>query len=799
MKKVVFGGSFNPPTIAHEKIIEILSNLFDEVIVVPNGTDYIYKNNLNNDDRFKMLEIIANEYSNVTISDIELKRPFTGTVNTLRDLGHPVFACGDDCLKELHNWIDAPSLLAENEFLIFTRHETIPKLKKFLNEDSFLAPYQNKFNFQKLDFPMISSSEYRQTADRTLLSTKIEQYIHSHKLYEVKNMFYNNYLKVALATPKVSLGNPMENANEILNIASNYEKASIIVFPELSITGYSIGDWIFNQELLSAAKDALNYLREKSGQQILIVGLPLEYAGSIYNVAAVIQNKHILGIIPKVNLPYSREFYEMRFFTSGEKIINQNIKINLFGEEVLFGSLLFKNQAFNVCFGIEICGDLWANVNPHTKLYQNGADIVFNISASTFYLNKKRERRMLVEAASNRFEGAYLYVSCGPSDTTSDVTFTGHQIASICGDTIIDDETLNLESVVNCLDIDLEYIRFSRYTNSYCHKSASDVICANFDLALTENYILEKKPNLEPFVPKNNDEFNDIINIVTTSLKHRLDYIGIDKVVIGISGGLDSTLALLFAYDTYKKYGMNTKNIHAITMPGLGTGSKSKNLALNLMSKLNVTSNEVSIKKEALIQLKLLQHDPAIHDITYENVQARARTNYLMNYANLIGGMVIGTGDMSEIALGWSTFNGDHMAMYNLNAGLPKTAVKALVKYHIDIYPEIKVELKKVYNAIISPELTGSDQATEDKIGKYQINDFVMYHLFTKGASKERIIYLLEICFGLKKNQALKYYTNFLKRFNSNQYKRLTGPEGVKIFELSFSPRGDFRYPGDMK
>ena len=270
-------------------------------------------------------------------------------------------------------------------------------------------------------------------------------------------------------------------------------------------------------------------------------------------------------------------------------------------------------------------------------------------------------------------------------------------------------------------------------------------------------------------------------------------------MVIGISGGLDSTLALLFAYDTYKKYGMNTKNIHAITMPGLGTGSKSKNLALNLMSKLNVTSNEVSIKKEALIQLKLLQHDPAIHDITYENVQARARTNYLMNYANLIGGMVIGTGDMSEIALGWSTFNGDHMAMYNLNAGLPKTAVKALVKYHIDIYPEIKVELKKVYNAIISPELTGSDQATEDKIGKYQINDFVMYHLFTKGASKERIIYLLEICFGLKKNQALKYYTNFLKRFNSNQYKRLTGPEGVKIFELSFSPRGDFRYPGDMK
>ncbi len=608
------------------------------------------------------------------------------------------------------------------------------------------------------------------------------------------------YLKVALVTPKVFLGDPDKNASEIIKIANKHRNVDIIVFPELSLTGYSLGDWVFNSQLLIDSKNALKTVVKASGSQVIIIGMPLELNGLIYNCAITIQDKKILGITPKLSLPNSGEFYEKRYFESGKKYLETPIFIDLLGEQVLFGSQIYRNTKLDIQFGIEICGDMFSTINPHQTLYQNGADVIFNLSASTYHLGKKKIRLNIINDTTYRYKGAYLYVSNGPSDTTSDVTFSGHQIASVCGNAYLNVETLSLDTVVNIVDVDIEYIRYSKRSDGYVKDNFNTPIrFIEFDINRKWNFELEELPCEEPFVPKTKDEFNEIINVTTLSLKHRLDYIGIKKVVIGISGGLDSTLALLFAYSCFKRFNIDSKNIIAITMPGLGTGSKSKNIANHLMEKLGVDAREVSIKKEAQLQLKLLNHDMENKDVTYENVQARLRTMYLMNVANLENAIVLGTGDLSEIALGWSTFNGDQMSMYNLNANLPKTTVKALIKYYISIFPTLESELTKVYKAIISPELTGSDQATEDRIGKYIINDFLMYHLFVEGASKEKIIYLLERVFALGENNAKEYYERFMSRFKHNQYKRLASPEGIKIYSFTLSPRGEYRFPGDMK
>ena len=342
--KVVFGGSFNPPTIAHEKIIEILSQRYDEVIIVPNGKKYTRKEFFSNQNRIEMLELIAKRYHNVVVSTLELEREFKGTYETLKELNHPVFACGEDCLFDFGTWINAEKLLEENTFLIFTRNNKVEEIKKQILRDAFLSPYYDKFDIIYIDYPHISSHSYRKTLNQKYVSTEIQAYIDRNKLYKEGCMFAHDYVKVALATPKVILGNPERNAKEILKIANDYPNASIIVYPELSLTGYSLGDWLFNAELLKQAREALFKIKEHTNNQILIVGLPLEYSGAIYNVAVVLQNKKILGIIPKVNLPRTGEFYETRFFTSGKKIIKNPTKFELFGEEVLFGSLLFKNE-----------------------------------------------------------------------------------------------------------------------------------------------------------------------------------------------------------------------------------------------------------------------------------------------------------------------------------------------------------------------------------------------------------------------------------------------------------------------
>lgn len=788
--KIVFGGSFNPPTIAHQKIISELSKIYDEVILVPNGSGYERKNLDNYNHRVNMLRLITKDLNNITISDIEQTRKFNGTYLTLRDLDHPVFACGDDCLKDLHTWKESKTLLEENTFLIFTRNLNKEQIFQFIKKDSFLSKYENKFDVLEIDYPDIASKDFRNSLKTSVVTNDVLNYIEQNQLYKEDKMF-NNYIKIALASPIVHLGRPMDNAKEIIEILNNDNKASIIVFPEMSVTGYNVGDKLFDNQFLLETKQALQYIIDNSNEKLLIVGCPIEFDGNLYNCACVIKNKEILGIIPKNTLENSMIKSESRYFNNRDSIqtnnllhINDNLICGI-------GSYTFMDNSTNVKFAVEVGND---------NVCDNSVDFIINISTNPFIIDNNNDIPTIAKAKSIKHSCAYLVTTTNASETSSDMLYETLQCAYVNGDILLEQQSTELDAMINYVDVDIEYIKNVKYKNLNPVLSNDTITFYSPNLIyLPNNFKLEQLPKKCPFVFEDESKCLQIINATASSLKKRLDHIGIKKVVIGISGGLDSTLTLLFAHYTFKKYKMDPKNIIAITMPGLGTGSKSKSIARNLMEKLGVASKEISIKKEALNHLKLIGHDIEQKDITYENVQARIRTLVLMSTANKEGAVVIGTGDMSEIALGWSTFGGDQMSMYNLNSGLPKTTIKKMVEYFAKIEPSVKIELKKVCSATISPELTGSDQATEDKIGKYEINDFIMYHMLLRGASKSRIIYLLKEVFNLEENAASSYYDNFVKRFNSNQFKRLTGAEGIKIFRLSLGARYDFKYPGDIK
>ncbi len=611
-------------------------------------------------------------------------------------------------------------------------------------------------------------------------------------------MFQNGFVKVGLNVPVVRLGKPLENALTMIEICKAHENCSFMLFPEMALTGYSLGDWFYNCELLEESNLALKKMVEESNDQVWMFGGPLSYMGSIYNVCYVVQNKHILGIVPKIHLPKNREFYDNRMFASGKRFLDKPATISLFGEDVLIGSFLFQNKASGICFGVEICADIWVPNSPSTNLYLNGAQMIFNLSASTYYVGKRESRTKVCENASLKGEGAYLFVSNGITETSSDYTCLGHRIYCELGEVICDKEEVSFINQTSIVDVDIMAINFCRYSNGWFHETPM-MTFSHIEYILKENreYKLDRTFNHLPFVVKDSDKEN-IIEVLSGALYKRLMHIGIKKVVIGISGGLDSAFALLNAYECFKKYDLGIQNIIAVTMPSLVTGEKSKNLALDLMKKLGVDKRLYPIQNGVLEQFSLIGQDPLKKDVTYENTQARYRTLTLMNLANKENALVLGTGDMSEIALGWSTFAGDQISMYNLNAGLPKTAIKSLVAYYGIKYPNLLTETNAITNAIISPELTGSDQDTESVVGPYDQNDFIMYHIFMRGASKERIVFLLQKEFKVSLDVAIKRYDFFMNRFKHNQFKRYASPESVKIFELSLSPRGDFRFPGDM-
>ena len=614
-------------------------------------------------------------------------------------------------------------------------------------------------------------------------------------------MLKNGFIKVCSATPILKVGNPKFNIEEILKMLEG-NKASIVVFPELSITGYTCQDLFYSEELLNEAMDALKYFLENNKfKGIVALGIPLSNEGSLYNCAVVIKEDKILGVVPKRSLPSSHEFQEKRWF---KPAYNKNTnKIRLFDSVYPFGNIIFNDYKNYIHFGVEICEDMWSTISPGNILSLNGCNMILNLSASNEVLGKDIIRRASVIETSRKNNGAYVYASSGVYESSSDTVFSGHDIIASCGEIIKEAESFDLKSNMIYGDIDIKAINFKRRSNTNFHDNIHiDFMYENVEFSLDEtDFVFENKINSLPFVPLNSLEaFNKINSLQEFALIKRIKSSHAKSVVIGVSGGLDSTLALLVSINAFKRLGYDLKNIIAVTMPGFGTSKRTKSNAISMMEGQGITVLEMPISDDVLNHFKLIGHDPNVHDVTYENAQARYRTMILMDLANKYNGFVLGTGDLSELALGWCTYNGDQMSMYGINAGIPKTLVRFMVQMHaLNDFLDIKDTLIDVCNTPISPELTGETQKTEEAVGKYEINDFILYRYLTCGDDRDRIYYLLMNAFDISEGEALEYINKFFKRFITQQFKRQALPDGLKILEVSLSPRGDYRMPSDIE
>lgn len=576
---------------------------------------------------------------------------------------------------------------------------------------------------------------------------------------------------------------------------------------ELCLTGYTCED-LFNQDrLLNEAKQQLQTIITATNNKdlITIVGLPYQHLNSLYNVAAVIHQGALLALVPKTHIPNYQEFYEARRFEQAPK---ENTLTNFNGQKIPFGThyVFASTTNSDFKFGVEICEDLWLPDAPSTKLALNGANLILNPSASNEITTKSDYRRLLVSSQSARLVCGYVYCNAGNGESTTDVVFSGHHIISENGTMIKESRGFDSELIYG--DLDLKKLSSERRKmttfKSYHNYETIYFDSTNIDLNTTYYY------DPHPFVPSNRDlrakRCKEVFDIQTRGLMQRLKATGIKKVVIGISGGLDSTLALLVCTMAFKKLNYDTKDIIAITMPCFGTTSRTKNNALGLMEELTVTSIEVDITESVRIQFRDIEQDENIHDVTYENVQARTRTEILMNKANQVGGLVIGTGDLSEVALGWSTYNGDHMSMYAVNVSVPKTLVRYLVDYVASLYHGEKLEtiLKDILDTPVSPELLPQEndqivQKTEDIVGPYELHDFFIYHMVRFGDEPRKLYRKTKLAFKDKydKKTIKKWLTKFYWRFFSQQFKRSCIPDGPKVGSVSLSPRGDWRMPSD--
>lgn len=619
----------------------------------------------------------------------------------------------------------------------------------------------------------------------------------------------DGYIRVAAGSFETSIANVKNNSENICNLINEayHNDARVLVLPELCLTGYTCED-LFNQDrLLNEAKQQLQTIITATNNKdlITIVGLPYQHLNSLYNVAAVIHQGALLALVPKTHIPNYQEFYEARRFEQAPK---ENTLTNFNGQKIPFGThyVFASTTNSDFKFGVEICEDLWLPDAPSTKLALNGANLILNPSASNEITTKSDYRRLLVSSQSARLVCGYVYCNAGNGESTTDVVFSGHHIISENGTMIKESRGFDSELIYG--DLDLKKLSSERRKmttfKSYHNYETIYFDSTNIDLNTTYYY------DPHPFVPSNRDlrakRCKEVFDIQTRGLMQRLKATGIKKVVIGISGGLDSTLALLVCTMAFKKLNYDTKDIIAITMPCFGTTSRTKNNALGLMEELAVTSIEVDITESVRIQFRDIEQDENIHDVTYENVQARTRTEILMNKANQVGGLVIGTGDLSEVALGWSTYNGDHMSMYAVNVSVPKTLVRYLVDYVASLYHGEKLEtiLKDILDTPVSPELLPREndqivQKTEDIVGPYELHDFFIYHMVRFGDEPRKLYRKTKLAFKDKydKKTIKKWLTKFYWRFFSQQFKRSCIPDGPKVGSVSLSPRGDWRMPSD--
>lgn len=624
------------------------------------------------------------------------------------------------------------------------------------------------------------------------------------------------FVKVAAAVPRVKVADCKFNSERLEGLITIAEGkgVQILTFPEMCITGYTCGDLFAQQLLLEQAEMALIQILNSTRQLdiISILGMPVVVNSTVINAAVVIQKGKILGVVPKTYLPNYKEFYEQRWFTSALQVSENSVR--LCGQIVPMGNNLLFETA-ETTFGIEICEDLWATVPPSSSLALQGAEIIFNLSADDEGIGKHNYLCSLISQQSARCISGYVFSSSGFGESTTDVVFAGNGLIYENGYLLARSERFCMEEQLIINEIDVECIRAERRVNTtFAANKANcpgkEAVRISTEFVNSKDLNLTRTFNPHPFVPQGNElnsRCEEIFSIQIAGLAQRLLHTGTKTAVIGISGGLDSTLALLVCVKTFDKLGLSRKDILGITMPGFGTTDRTYHNAIDLMNSLGVSIRKISIREACIQHFKDIGHDLNIHDVTYENSQARERTQILMDIANQTWGMVIGTGDLSELALGWATYNGDHMSMYGVNAGIPKTLVKHLVQWVAEngMDEASKATLLDIVDTPISPELIPADengeikQKTEDLVGPYELHDFFLYYFLRFGFRPSKIYFLAQTAFsGVYDDETIKkWLQTFFRRFFNQQFKRSCLPDGPKVGSISISPRGDWRMPSD--
>ncbi len=619
------------------------------------------------------------------------------------------------------------------------------------------------------------------------------------------------FARVAAVSVPVHLGDVGANEKEIASAMHRLRVMGVqaAVFPELCLTGYTLGDLLLNERVQKSAWEAMLRLAEKAEGMAVIVGLPVNVGSRLYNCAAVLQSGHLRALVPKTYLPNGNEFYETRWFVSGEGV-TEFLPIE-------DGAELSPAQVFDMgdfTFGVEICEDLWTPIPPSCQLAVEGADIIFNLSASNALVGKHPYRRELLSQQSGRLFAGYVYAGAGFGESTSDMVFDGYTAVFENGRALREGERFSMKGGMAVADVDIQRLRYQRRRNGSFHQMPR-AKALNIDAVPMETPPRAAAPLLRPIAPlpfvpsdgEGSERLSEIVQIQCMGLETRLNAIHCKDVVVGVSGGLDSTLTLLIAARAYDALGLDRMGIHAITMPGMGTGARTKSNADKLMEALGVDAREIPIGNAVRQHFSDIGQDESVHDVTYENSQARERTQILMDFANKVGGIVLGTGDLSEAALGFCTYNGDHMSMYNVNCSVPKTLVKSLVRFLSETVFDgtVRAVCADVIDTPISPELLPVsegelNQRTEDILGDYALHDFFLYHFMDSGATPEKLRLLAGQAFGgvYDEKKIAQQLDTFLRRFFTQQFKRNCVPDGPKVGSVSLSPRGDWRMPSDM-
>ena len=620
----------------------------------------------------------------------------------------------------------------------------------------------------------------------------------------------DGFIKIACATPDVKVADCRYNADRIIELITeaHCKGVKIICFPELSVTGYTCGDLFLQDALLNSAKNELvRVIKETEKLDIVsLIGVPLAVCGKLYNCAVIVNKGKAVGAVAKKNIPNYSEFYEVRHFTAADENLCADIQLDNEYSVHLEDNIFVCSELPELTFGVEICEDMWVSSPPSERLAASGAVIIFNLSASDEVIGKADYRRTLIKAHSGSLACTYAYADSGIGESTQDMVFAGHDIIAENGSILAESKAFS--SGLTIADTDIKKLSYERRRmNSFSARPSCKT--SYFSLNITET-ILDRTFPKTPFVPSDKKALDsrceEILTMQAVGLMTRLRHIGCKTAVLGLSGGLDSTLALIVAVHAFDMLGLDRSGIHTITMPCFGTTDRTYNNACSLAKAYGTTLTEINISQSVMQHFSDIGQSPDVHDVAYENSQARERTQILMDKANQLGGIVIGTGDLSELALGWATYNGDHMSMYAVNSSIPKTLVRWLVNYESEISEgELKKVLSDILDTPVSPELlppeeNGSiSQKTEDIVGPYELHDFFMYYMLRYGFSPSKIFRIACLAFTevYPKEVIMKWLKTFYRRFFSQQFKRSCLPDGPKVGTVTLSPRGDWRMPSD--